>query len=240
VTVTTNHLRLLALGGPGDVVVNAHHHEFGIRVLDASGVSIEGFRVEQAHEADIALHGARFTTVRKTATTAAGHDGIQLVAAEDNLIEHNTVFDNAAANACGVNVTAGSKRNLVRHNLLMNNEWGIQVNGAATTGNVISGNTSLDNRGNGIRNLGGASGTIIEKNQARRNGLTAGALTGTTAAGIRIASGSGIVVRWNDAFGNLLVDLLQEAAAMASFEGNRCETSSPDGLCEHGPSRADP
>ncbi|HEX2646931.1 MAG TPA: hypothetical protein VHO95_06860, partial [Candidatus Dormibacteraeota bacterium] len=86
-----------------------------------------------------------------------------------------------------------------------------------------------------IRNVRGASRTIVEENRALRNGLTPGALTGTTGAGIRIGSGSkGIVVRQNVAFGNLLVDLRQDAAATATFDDNRCRTSSPAGLCETG------
>ena len=234
VTVTTSDLRILALGVPGHVVVNAHHHEFGIRVLNASGVTIEGFRVVEAHEADIALHNARWNTVRGTITSAAGHDGIQLVAAEDNLIEHNHVVDNLAANACGVNVTGGSQRNVVRHNTLVNNEWGIQISGATTLDNHISDNVAGGNRGNGIRNINGASGTIIERNHARANGLTPGALTGTTAAGIRVAGGSRITVRGNAAVENRLADLLKDAAALAAFERNRCETSSPEGLCQGG------
>jgi parallel beta-helix repeat protein len=229
--VSTNDLRILAQEKLG-VVVNAHGHEFGFLVLNASGVTIEGFRVEHAHEADIALNGATFTTIRRNVTTAAGHDGIQLLASNDNLIEDNVVVDNLAANACGINVMGGSKGNVVRENRLVNNEWGIQIAGAATLDNVISENTSFRNRGNGIRNVGGAAGTIIEENRAFGNGFAPSVLTGTTGAGIRIGSGTGIVVRENRAFGNRLVDVRNEAGAGATFEENHCRTSSPPGLCE--------
>jgi parallel beta-helix repeat protein len=223
---------------PGAVVVDAHGHEFGFLVLNASGVTIEGFRVEHAHEADIFLNGATFTTIRKNVTTAAGHDGIELIASNDNLIEHNVAVDNLAENACGVNVAAGSKRNVVRDNRLVNNEWGIQIAGAptaATLDNVISENRALGNRGNGIRNVGGASGTIIEDNRVVENGLAPSPTTTgmtMTAAGIHIGSGVGIVVRENRVSGNLLVELLMGAAATATFEDNECGTSSPPGLCE--------
>lgn len=235
VTVSKHDLSIHAAGERGDVVVHVPHgFNFGFRVLSASGVTIQGFRVEHAHEADIALHGATATTVRGNVTTAAGHDGIQLVNAHDNLIEHNVVFDNPAGNACGVNVTGGSQRNVVRHNRLVNNEWGIQIAGATTRDNVIEKNMSLGNRGNGIRNVGGASGTIIAENHAVRNGFTPSAATGATNAGIRIMSGTGIVVRGNHAADNRLVDLLNEAGTGATFEDNRCDTSSPGGLCERG------
>jgi hypothetical protein len=232
VTVSTNDLRILAQEKLG-VVVNAHGHEFGFLVLNASGVTIEGFRVEHAHEADIALGGATSTTIRHNLTTAAGHDGIALFASHDNLIEHNVVVDNLAANACGINVMGGSTRNVVRENRLVNNEWGIQIAGATTLDNVISENTSFRNRGNGIRNVGGAAGTIIEENRAFGNGFAPSALTtGTTGAGIRIGGGMGIVVRENRAFGNRLVDLRNDAGTGATFEENHCRTSSPPGLCE--------
>lgn len=232
VTVSKNDLRIVAADEPQRAVVRGH--EFGFLVENASGVTIQGFQVEHAHEADIALVGTTRSTVRDNLTSAAGHDGIQLVDSDDNVIEHNVAMDNLAANACGINLAAGSERNVVRHNRLVNNEWGIQIAGATTGNNVISKNMSFGNRGNGIRNLGGASGTLIEGNHAGGNGFTPSALTGTTAAGIRVASGSGIVARGNHASGNRLVDLLKEAAATATFSDNRCGTSSPDGLCERG------
>lgn len=197
-------------------------------------MTIQGFHVEHGHEADIGLVGTSRSTVRHNVTTGAGHDGIVLVNSDDNVIEHNVAMNNLAVNACGINVAAGSERNLVRHNRLVNNEWGIQIAGATTRDNVISKNLSRDNRGNGIRNGGGASGTTIEQNHTSRNGFTPGVLTGATAAGIRIASGTGIVVRENQASDNLLVDLLREAAATATFEDNRCGSSSPPDLCDRG------
>jgi parallel beta-helix repeat protein len=198
VTVSKNDLRIVAQDGHGNVVVDAHGHDFGFLVLNASGATIEGFRIEHAHEADIFLNGATFTTIRENVTTAAGHDGIEVVASNDNVIEHNVAVDNLAPNACGVNLTGGSKRNIVRDNLLVNNEWGIQIAGATTLDNVITGNRSLRNRGNGIRNVADASGTIIEENRSLGNGFAPSTLTGATAAGIRIGGGLGIVVRFND------------------------------------------
>jgi len=241
VTVSTNDVRIHAQNKAGpygrgrraSVVVDAHGHDFGFRVLNASGVMIEGFDVEHAHEADIFLSGASATTIRSNVTTGAGHDGIELVGSHDNVIEHNVSIDNPAVNACGINVAGGSLRNVVRHNRLVNNEWGIQISGGTTADNVIAHNVSLGNRGNGIRNVGGASGTRIEQNRASSNGSTPSAsTTGTTNAGIHVASGTNIVVRDNQALDNLAVDLRSEAGSGATFAGNHCRTSSPSGLCE--------
>lgn len=219
-----------------DVVVDAHHHEFGFLVLSASGVTIEGFHVKNAHEADIVLAFSTRSTIRNNLTTAAGHDGIQLFDADDNLIVGNVVADNLAPNACGINLAGdaegGSERNTVRGNRAVNNEWGIQIAGPTTLNNVITGNTAVRNRGNGIRNVGAASGTIIKKNRADRNGFAPSALTGATNAGIRTGSGTGIVVKENRAFRNSLFDLRNDAGPGATFKDNRCKTSSPPGLCE--------
>src|SRR5438105_5169738 len=216
------------------VVVDAHGHDFGFLVTHASVVTIQGFPDEHAHQAAIGLASASNTRIRRNVTTGAGHDGIELFGGSDNRIEDNLSIDNLAVNACGINLTAGSTRNLVRHNQLVHNEWGIQIAGATTLNNVIRENFSFENRGNGIRNVGGASGTLIEKNRAFRNGLTPGALTDGFAAGIRIANGTGIVVRKNTAFDNLLFDLRNDAGPGATFDDKRCRTSSPPGLCERG------
>ena len=98
--------------------------------------------------------------------------------------------------------------------------------------NVIFENEAVENRGNGIRNLGNASGTVIEGNRVFDNGLTPGPLTDGTNAGIRLMSGTGLLVSRNHAFGNLTVDIRLEAAS-ATFENNHCNTSTPPGLCAH-------
>ena len=247
VLIRKNGLRLFAKGKPGRVVLDGrdeHAMLAGFLLENAHGNLIEGFLVRRYHEAGIWLRpladqpttGSSRNTIRRNVTTGAGHDGIQLLASNDNVIEHNVVVDHLAPNGCGVNVFAGSARNVVRHNRLVNNEWGIQIAGGTTLDNVISENKAFGNRGNGIRNIG-ASGTTIEENRAFGNGFAPSILTdpddaANTAAGIRIASGSGIVVRDNRAARNLLVDLLKEAAAAATFEDNDCKTSSPLGLCE--------
>jgi parallel beta-helix repeat protein len=237
VTITKNGLRLLAKGQPGDVVLDGFGlvaRLAGFFLNTADDNLIQGFLIRNYHEASILLVGSNRNRIRKNVTTAADHDGIQLnVSSNDNVIEHNVVRDNLAVIACGVNVAGGSQRNVVRHNLATNNEWGIQIIGATTLNNEIFRNETLRNRGNGIRNVNFASGTIIENNRAFDNGFAPDPLTtGTTAAGIRIGSGTGIVVRRNHAFDNLLVDLRNDVA-VAIYENNHCRTSVPPGLCEH-------
>jgi parallel beta-helix repeat protein len=249
VIIEKDNLKLLARGKPGDVVLDGQNVPgttctptsptafqcAGFELRNADGNLIQGFRIRRYWEAGIWLRlGSSGNTIRKNVTTESPHhDGIQVAGSNDNVIEHNQAVDNPDPSACGVNLGAGSQRNLVRHNLVVNNEWGIQIAGATTLDNEIFHNEALHNRGNGIRNVGLASGTIIEGNRAFRNGLTPGPNTGEFASGIRVGSGAGIVVRRNHAFDNLFFDLRNDAGAGATFENNHCETSSPSGLCEH-------
>lgn len=231
VLITKSDLTLQAKGAPGEVIVDADLIGNGILISGASDVTIEGFAVREGHDNDIMLLAADRNTLRKNVLTAAMHDPINLVNSDDNLIEHNVSIDNLAANACGVNLALGSDRNTVRHNLLVNNEWGIQIAGSAD--NVIFHNEARGNRGNGIRNVGNSSGTVIDNNRAFGNGFAPNpATTGTTNAGIRIGSGTGILVTRNHAFENTTVDLRSDVAT-ATFDKNHCNSSSPPGLCEH-------
>ncbi|HEU4747571.1 MAG TPA: right-handed parallel beta-helix repeat-containing protein [Gemmatimonadaceae bacterium] len=237
VTITKHGLRLLAKGKPGDVVLDglgAPSRFAGFFLNGGHDNLIEGFFLRNYHEGSIVLRSSNRNRIRQNTTTAADHDGIQLnLSSNDNVVEHNVVRDNPAVNACGINVAGGSQRNVVRHNLAMRNEWGIQIIGPTTLDNEIFHNEVVDNRGNGIRNVFLASGTIIEGNRAFRNGLTPGFITGAFASGIRIANGAGIAVRRNHAFDNLLFDLRNDAGPGATFDNNHCRTSSPPGLCEH-------
>src|SRR5437773_794133 len=57
VTISKNNLTIRAKGAPGNVVLNGNAQALfaGFYILNASGNSIEGFRIEQFHEAGILL-----------------------------------------------------------------------------------------------------------------------------------------------------------------------------------------
>lgn len=223
VTITKDDLRLLAKGAPGDVVVDGDM--IGVAALwvqDASGVRIEGFTVRKGQFVDILLEGARKARIRKNLTTAAGHDGIELFNSHDNLIEHNVSIHNPAFNACGINVVGGSTGNLIRHNLTVDNVWGIQIAGGTSANNTVFENTSVHNRQHGIRNIG-APGNVIENNRT----------FGNTLHGIGLHFSTGVVVARNHAFDNEVSDLFTDNAAANTFENNHCNSSNPPGLCDH-------
>lgn len=222
-----NGLRLLAHGEPGTVVLDGNsppgfvpfNHAF--HLLDVSGVLVEGFTVREYFE-NIKMTGGGGHTIRKNRTTAAGHDGIFALNSANNIIEQNVSFDNPSGNACGVNVAGpGSVGNVVRHNRLINNNWGIRIQGGATN-TVAFGNVSFGNRSHGIQNIGAATnGSVIDNNDARANPV-----------GIEVTGSSDITVVRNRAFHNTAFDLVSTAVNSAFFN-NHCATSSPSGLCDH-------
>jgi parallel beta-helix repeat protein len=230
VMIAKDDLTLRAKGAPGTVIVDANNTGHGILLSGASGVTVEGFTVRNGHDNDIYLVNANGNTIRGNTLTAAHHDPIELLGSSNNLVELNLSIDNLAPNACGIFLAAGSNHNVVRHNTLVNNEWGIQI--GASNDNLIFDNDAVGNRGNGIRNVGGAANTVIDGNRVFNNGSNPGPLTGTTNAGIRLATGTGIVVARNHAFDNAAVDIRVEVAT-ATFDDNHCNTSSPNGLCAH-------
>lgn len=222
-----NGLWLVAHGEPGTVVLDgdnpSHALPFNhaLHLLNVSGVLIEGFSVREYFE-NIKITGGGGNTIRKNHTTAAGHDGIFALNSAHNLIEHNVSFDNLSGNACGVNVAGpGSVGNVVRHNDLINNNWGIRIQGGATN-TIAFGNVSRNNRSHGIQNVGTATtGATIENNDAFSN-----------PTGIAVTGSSGVRVVRNRAFANTTFDLVWEGVEN-EFVHNHCNTSSPGGLCVH-------
>ena len=223
--------RIVAKGVPGEVVLDGNDHAIfaGFHLLDVSGVSIEGFKVQAFHEADILLEGASDNTIRENVLTNAHHDGIELRksaasgrGSAGNLIEHNLSIDNPAANACGIQVRdPGSTGNVVRHNTEINNNWGIRV-GAGATGNIVFHNDVRNNRAVGILNIAGANETSIEANRA-----------GDNPTGLAVQASTGVRVARNRSFDNAVVDLLWDGLGANTFDNNHCNTSAPPGLCAH-------
>lgn len=240
VTVATsakNGLRIVAAGGADRVIIegepdNPHSGpEAGFLLNNVSGVLIEGFMVRGFHEADIVLRGADGNTIRKNRTTKSAHDGIQLNNSSGNVIEHNVSFDNDAplparafTDACGILLRMGSSNNVIRHNELFGNAFGILI---VSDGNTVSENYSHDNRRYGIRNLNN-SGTLIHDNRVEGNHVS----DLGPGRGIAVEGSSGVTVSDNEAFDNT-PDLFWDGLGSNTFEDNQCDTSQPPGLCEH-------
>jgi hypothetical protein len=217
----------VAHGEPGAVVLDGNNPAFfpfnhAFHLLDVSGVLVEGFTVREYFE-NIKMTGGGGHTIRMNRTTAAGHDGIFALNSANNVIEQNVSFDNPSGNACGVNVAGpGSVGNMVRHNQLLNNNWGIRIQGGATN-TVAFSNESRGNRSHGIQNIGAVTnGSVIESNDAESNPV-----------GIEVQLASGVTVARNRAFHNATFDLMLAGGVNNAFVNNHCETSTPPGLCAH-------
>lgn len=259
---TKSGLRLLAQGGPGAVVLDgvglpppglpgSPTGNHGFHLLEASGVRIDGFTLHGYFE-NIRLTNANANRIRKNRTSGAVHDGVTLVNSADNVIEHNVAFDNLSFNSCGINVVGPfSARNLIRHNVLSNNNWGVLIQPGAPD-NTVFNNVAVENRSHGILTRGN-NGTRIENNRVRGNGTEGtGGTTGTSfvfpggpRAGIGVqrailptgvVASNDVTVARNQAFNQSagVVDLFwdQEGEGNA-FVNNHCGTSEPDGLCAH-------
>jgi parallel beta-helix repeat protein len=222
VTITKNDLRLRAKGAPRAVVLDGMAQTLlaGFYIQNGSGNLINGFWIQNFHEAGILLDNGDGNRIRKNVATGAHHDGIELrLGSSGNLIEHNRVINNLASNACGIQVRdAGSTGNVVRHNVSINNNWGIRI-GLAATGNTVFHNRSVNNRAFGILNFAGANGTSIKGNRVFGNPV-----------GISVQGSTGVKVARNHAFGNTL-DLQWDGAGTNTFKNNHCDTSAPPGLC---------
>ena len=222
VTITKNDLRLRAKGAPRAVVLDGMAQTLlaGFYIQNASGNRIEGFWIQNFHEAGILLDNGDGNRIRKNVTTGAHHDGIELrLGSSGNVIAHNRSIDNLAGNACGIQIRdAGSTGNRVRHNVSINNNWGIRV-GLAATDNVVFHNRSNNNRAFGILAFSGANGTAIKSNRAFRN-----------PTGISVQGSTGVTVARNHAFQNTL-DLQWDGTGSNTFRNNHCNTSAPPGLC---------
>ena len=222
VTITTNDLRIRTKGAPGAVVLDGMAQTLlaGFYIQNASGILINGFRIQNFHEAGILLDNGDGNRIRKNITTGAHHDGIEpRLGSSGNRIEHNRSIDNLASNACGIQIRdAGSTGNVVRHNVSINNNWGIRV-GLGATGNVVFHNRANNNRAFGILTFSGANGTSIKGNRAFGN-----------PTGISVQGSSGIRIANNHAFGNTL-DLQWDGTGSNTFHNNHCNTSAPPGLC---------
>jgi parallel beta-helix repeat protein len=235
VLVETPHLRIEAHAAPGDVVLQATGpQQFGFRLLNTTGVLLQGFTVQGFSTANIRIENGSANTVRKNVATLLQGLGpiiassIHVLNSSANIVEHNTSFANCSTcNGFSVN-GAGSSDNVVRHNeAFLNGQAGLQAN-ASGPRNVLLGNRSHRNV-IGIRNIFGSHENVIENNHVFANvaGTTAAAVSG----GIIVGASTHVTVRHNrsernDAFGIRL----QNGALNNLVEKNEVVENGDDGI----------
>jgi parallel beta-helix repeat protein len=190
-----------ARGPLGSVVVDGQNTmQQGFLLNGANGVLVEGFVVQRYHD-NIVLMNANDNVIRGNETMLAwDHDGIELFAnAHRNLVENNIAHDNQRPIGCGISVGGGSSDNIVRHNTVFNNaNIGILLGGGllgpAGRGNVIADNSVFDNgepvaganRGTGILNAI-TPGSVIEHNRVTSNNAFGIRVLGATSDDVTVA-----------------------------------------------------
>src|SRR5688572_18751809 len=204
VVVETPDLRIEAQGKPGEVVLQGTGAvgELGFRLLNTTGVVLQGFTVQGFGRAQIRIEGGSENTVRNNVTRGAVvNDGIQVTGsstnvASANVVEHNTSYANRE-DGIYVGVITDilpfhpALDNLIRHNETFDNRHGVNLNRTGS-GNVIFGNRSHDNSQRGISNGNLSHGNEIKFNHVFANGLN----------GILVVDSSEVTVTNNRAEGN--------------------------------------
>jgi len=118
----------------------------------------------------ILLRRAHKNIIQYNVMTNSNMMGITMIDSATNTIEDNVAYTNdPMMNGCGIHIEgSGSKDNVVRHNTLYDNPLaGIMLNNAGT-GNVIVENNCSSGRRFGITNIN-TNGTRIEGNRSSYN-----------------------------------------------------------------------
>jgi hypothetical protein len=206
---------------------------YGIAAFNTSGGQYWDNVTPQNHEAGIYVGDSPHAdaVVRDNVSYGNLGNGIFIRDASHGVVEDNQTFDNCI----GILFLETSEPT-------ENSDWVARDNSANHNNNACP--ASED--GPAISGLGivifGAHAITLEANSANDN--QPGGDT-VASAGIAVlstpadASGPGFtatdnVIRHNSAFGNQPVDLLWDQTGSNTFSGNRCKTSSPDGLCAKG------
>ena len=235
VEVTKPDLRIEAQAAPGEVVLQGTPSQpFGFRLLNTTGVLVQGFTVQGFSDANIRIEGGSGNTLRKNITTAAVvGSGIRVINSSANVVEHNTSF----ANQNGITVTSTVKEpatsdNIIRHNeTYSNGQAGLQIlivppAVGTLSGNVLFRNDSHDNP-IGIRNVQSAHGSVIENNRVFANlrGIIVGNSTGVTVRNNRSERNTEFGIRLQNSAANNLVE--KNEVFQNAQDGIRLESAAP-------------
>ena len=210
VLVNKPDLRIEAQAAPGEVVLQGTPaQDFGFRLLNTTGVLLQGFTVQGFRTANIRIEGGSGNTLRKNITTLLVGISVTGAGSTDNIVRDNETFQNGQA---GLQASSSGPRNVLRRNRSHNNAIGIR-NILGSHGNVIKNNyvfanaptplgpvsggiivgtstnvTVSNNRSErnvpfGIRLQNGAANNLVEKNEVFQNAQDGIRLEPTVAAG---------------------------------------------------------
>jgi parallel beta-helix repeat protein len=175
----------------------------------------------------IFLRRAHNNIIQYNVMTNSNMMGITMNDSATNTIEDNVVYTNdPMMNGCGIHIDgSGSKDNVVRHNTFYDNPLaGIMLNNAGT-GNVIVENNCSSGRRFGVTNIN-TNGTRIEGNRSNYNvgfDEATDILTSIPRPGIGIdvRGSTGVTVRDNDAENNATLDIRWDGQGENTFQNNK-------------------
>jgi len=236
VLVNKPDLRIEAQGAPGEVVLQGTPaQDFGFRLLNTTGVLLQGFTVQGFRTANIRIDGGSRNTLRKNITTllvgfgSISNQGasIQVFNSSANVVEQNTSLANCET-CNGISVTgAGSTDNIVRDNeTFQNGQAGLQASSSGPR-NVLRRNRSHNNA-IGIRNILGSHGNVIENNYVFANAPTP---LGPVSGGIIVGTSTNVTVSNNRSERNVPFGIrLQNGSANNLVEKNEVFQNAQDGI----------
>jgi parallel beta-helix repeat protein len=237
VEVNKSEIRIEAKAAPGEVVLQGTPaQDFGFRLLNTTGVLVQGFTVQGFRTANIRIEGGSRNTLRKNITTklvgiSSTNQGssIQVFNSSANIVEHNISFANCPfCNGISVRGAASSDNTVRGNDTFQNGQAGLQANGSGPR-NVLLGNRSHDN-GIGIRNILGSHGNVIENNQVYAN-RPADPPAGAESGGIIVGASTLVTVRNNRSEGNDPFGIrLQNGASNNLIEKNEVFQNDQDGI----------
>jgi parallel beta-helix repeat protein len=241
-----NALKLIALGGANDVILQGDYTERdGFHLEKVSNVAIRGFTVrdfgnkpttatEWGAGNQIYLEDAHYNTIENNRLINGDMMGIMLVNSSNNTVQHNLAFvDNSNLANCGIHVQgANSANNVFRQNMAFGNKFaGIMIRGAGP-GNVVMDNTIVSNGRFGI-DVQNTSEIRIEGNRVSYNrgfwGISPGGQQ--PGLGVNLVNVDKSTVFDNRLRGNSGADLTWDGKGENQLQANACETSNPAGLC---------
>lgn len=245
-----NGIKLIAVGPAEGVVVGPQNaaEAAGFTLMDVSGVLIRGFTVSGFRSAESTaaqfgagssirlLEDANENTIEHNRMTNTGMFGVRIINGYGNVVQNNTIYSiDAFGFGCGI-MFSGPKanNNTIRHNLISDTP-GAGIMARDGSGNVIVGNTLLNNGRYGI-DVQGTSNTLVQANRATGGpgywgSSPAGAPGSLDSRGLNSQANDGMIANLNEFTGNAGLDIFSDGEGKNDFSYNTCGLANLNKLC---------
>jgi len=239
-------LRVIALGGQDEVVLQGDHTEaHGFHLAEVDLVLIRGFTVRDFGNqrttasqfgwgSGFYLENAHYNTIEHNRVTKTDLAGMILSGSGNNLVRYNFVFETDPTGfGCGIYLEGKKSANNVVFQNYVHRQSGAGIHlGSAGPGNLILDNNSSNNGDSGILHQD-TEGTWIEGNRFSYNAGAWGfsPLGQGPSVGIRLQKSNKVTVFDNTARSNTAFDISWDKSGEITFINNACETADQPGLC---------